>query len=148
MMLSGTFLDRDRLAENLLLQPNEVDYIDARVPMHDAALIIHHNPEMGKLIRGMTKISLSAFGDWQALELYGSIANKRPLPLKTKVLHYAVNTRQGNMIYSTVENNQHRNARFYVQNECNDKTQIPRWCSAERNLLQKTEWLFFDKVRS
>ena len=145
MMLSGTFLDRDRLAENLLLQPDEVNYIDARVPMHDSALIIHHNPDMGKLIRGMTGISVSAFGDWQALQLYNEIAGMR---YPTNFLHYAVNTRQGNMIYSAVENSQHLNDRFYVQNECNEKTQIPKWCSAEKTLMRKSDWLFFDKIRS
>ena len=145
MLLSGTFLDKERLAENLLIKDDEVNYIDARIPMHDSCLIIHHNPQMGKLIRGITGISSSAFGDWQALELYSRIAELRH---PTKILHYAVNTRRGNIIYSAVDNSQHRNERFYVQNECNERIQIPDWCSAERNMVRKSDWLFFDKIRS
>ena len=145
MMLSGTFLSQERIAETLLLHPDEVNYVDARVAMHDAALIIHHNPKMGKLIRGITGISLGGFGDCQVLEFYNMIAELRD---ETKVLHYAVNTRRGNTLYHIVENNQHLNGRFYVQNECPQKTQIPDWCSPEQTPLRKSDWLFFDKVRS
>ena len=145
MMLSGTFLDKERLAEHLIAHSDEIKYIDARIPMHDSCLIIHHNPQMGKLLRGMTGISLSAFADWPALELYSMIAEQKD-PIK--ILHYAVNTRRGNIIYSAVANNQQRNERFYVQNECNERIQIPNWCSAEEKHPRKENWLFFDKIRS
>jgi len=145
MMLSGTFLDKERLAEHLIAHSDEIKYIDARIPMHESCLIIHHNPHMGKLLKGMTGISLSVFADWPALELYSMIAEQKD---PTKILHYAVNTRRGNIIYSAVANNQQRNDRFYVQNECNERIQIPDWCSAERKHPRKDNWLFFDKIRS
>jgi len=148
MMLSGTFLDKERLAETLLVQSDDVNYIDARVPMHDSSLIIHHNPHMGKLISGVTGISLSQFGDPNVLELYNRVAQMRENTSGTKILHYGINTRQGNITYNAVEKNQHLNGRFYVQNECNKKTQIPDWCSPEGNSERKPDWLFFDKVRS
>ncbi|MFQ6043499.1 MAG: hypothetical protein ACE5PV_21805, partial [Candidatus Poribacteria bacterium] len=96
MMLSGTFLDRDRLSESLLLQPEELNYVDARVPMHREFLILHHNPDMGKLVRNLTGVSLACFSHNHARELYAKILRKRG---GTKFLHYAINTVQGNLFY-------------------------------------------------
>jgi len=89
MMLSGTFLNRDRLAESLLLQPEELNYVDARVPMHRELIILHHNPDMGKLVRNLTGVSLARLGHNHARELYCKIVQERE---GTKFLHYAINT--------------------------------------------------------
>jgi hypothetical protein len=145
MMLSGTFLDRDRLAESLLLHPDEINYVDARVPMHNEFLILHHNPDMGKLVRNLTDVSLAAFGNGHAMELYRRIVEKRQA---TKFLHYAINTLQGNIFYSGVSNDESRNQIFYVENECPKNTQIPKWCSAEEKEMRSDNWLFVDKLRS
>ena len=145
MMLSGTFLNRDRLAESLLLQPEEVNYVDARVPMHNECLILHHDPDMGKLVRNLTGVSLATFSNEHAMELYRRIVEKRPA---TKFLHYAINTLQGNVLYTGVSNDESRNGNFYVQNECPVRIQIPNWCSPEVKPNRSDNWLFIDKLRS
>jgi hypothetical protein len=145
MMLSGTFLNRDRLAESLLLQPEELNYVDARVPMHREFLILHHNPDMGKLVRNLTCVSLGVFGNDTIMELLRRIVEKRD---GTKFLHYAINTLQGNVFYTSVKNDESRNQIFYVENECPKNTQIPKWCSAEERKTRSDNWLFINKLRS
>ena len=145
IMLSGTFLNRDRLAESLLLQPEELNYVDARVPMHREFLILHHNPDMGKLVRNLTLVSLGVFGNNTVMELLRRIVGKRD---ETKFIHYAINTLQGNVFYTGVKKDESRNKIFYVENECPKNTQIPRWCSAEERKTRSDNWLFINKLRS
>ena len=146
MMLSGTFLDRDRLGESLLVKPDEINYIDARVPMHKECLILHHNPDMGKLVRNLTDVSLVTFGNGHIIEMYRRIVENRGA---TKFLHYAINTRQGNMFYGNIAKDKgETNSIFYVQNECPIRIQIPDWCSPEVKHKRSENWLFIDKLRS
>jgi len=154
MMLSGTFLNRDRLAESLLLQPEELNYVDARVPMHREFLILHHNPDMGKLVRNLTGVSLARFSHNHARELYAKIVQKRSgLPpasaaqAGTKFLHFSINTVQGNLFYGNLAKDE-ANSIFYVQNECPKRIQIPDWCSPEVKPERSLNWLFIDKLRS
>jgi DNA polymerase elongation subunit (family B) len=144
MMLSGTFLDRDRLAESLLLKKEELNYVDARVPMHRECLILHHNPDMGKLVRNLTGVSLARFSHNHARELYNKIVQKRS---DTKFLHYAINTVQGNLFYGNLAKDS-GNSIFYIQNECPKRIQIPDWCSPEVKPERSLNWLFIDKLRS
>jgi len=151
MMLSGTFLDRDRLAESLLLQPEELNYIDARVPMHREFLILHHNPDMGKLVRSLTGVSLARFSHNHARELYRKIVQKRSGLSRcnrgTKLLHFSINTVQGNLFYGNLAKDE-SNSIFYLQNECPKRIQIPDWCSPEVKPERSSNWLFIDKLRS
>ncbi|MBC8228804.1 hypothetical protein H8E77_04555, partial [bacterium] len=144
MMLSGTFLDRDRLAESLLLQKEELNYVDARVPMHKEFLILHHNPDMGKLVRNLTGVSLARFSHNHARELYSKIVQNRSA---TKFLHFSINTVQGNLFYGNLAKDE-GNSIFYIQNECPKRIQIPDWCSPEVKPDRSLNWLFIDKLRS
>jgi hypothetical protein len=151
MMLSGTFLNRDRLSESLLLQPEELNYVDARVPMHKEFLILHHNPDMGKLVRSLTLVSLARFSHNHARELYNKIVQERSALSRcnrgTKFLHYAINTVQGNLFYGNLAKDE-GNSIFYIQNECPKRIQIPDWCSPEVKPERSLNWLFIDKLRS
>jgi hypothetical protein len=144
MMLSGTFLLSDRLAESLLLKKEELNYVDARVPMHKEFLILHHNPDMGKLVRSLTGVSLARFSHNHARELYAKIVQKHSA---TKFLHYAINTVQGNLFYGNLAKDE-ANSIFYIQNECPKRIQIPDWCSPEVKPERSLNWLFIDKLRS
>ena len=144
MMLSGTFLNRDRLSESLLLQPEELNYVDARVPMHKEFLILHHNPDMGKLVRSLTLVSLARFSHNHARELYSKIVQNRSA---TKFLHFSINTVQGNLFYGNLAKDE-GNSIFYIQNECPKRIQIPDWCSPEVKPDRSLNWLFIDKLRS
>jgi hypothetical protein len=144
MMLSGTFLNRDRLAESLLLQKEELNYVDARVPMHKELIILHHNPDMGKLVRNLTLVSLARFSHNHVRELYNKIVQERE---GTKFLHYAINTVQGNLFYGNLAKDE-GNSIFYIQNECPKRIQIPDWCSPEVKPERSLNWLFIDKLRS
>ena len=144
MMLSGTFLDRDRLAESLLLQPEELNYVDARVHIHRECLILHHNPNMGKLVRSLTGVSLARFSHNHARELYAKIVQNRSV---AKFLHFSINTVQGNLFYGNLAKDE-ANSIFYIQNECPKRIQIPDWCSPEVKPERSLNWLFIDKLRS
>jgi hypothetical protein len=113
--------------------------------MHKEFLILHHNPDMGKLVRNLTGVSLAVFGNNTVMELLRQIVGKRD---GTKSIHYAINTLQGNVFYTGVKNDESRNQIFYVENECPKNTQIPRWCSAEEKKIRSDNWLFINKLRS
>ena len=119
IMLSGTFLEHEKLAESLLIRPDEIDYRDARVSLHKNALIIHHNPQFGKL--APDNISLAAFGNKHLAQLA-----RRAMELRqgTKILAFEVNSRQGNVLYSGMSNDR-QNAIMWLQNECRSDLAIP-----------------------
>ena len=142
ILLSGTFLSHEMLAETLLMRPDEIEYVDVRAQMHRNMIIVHHNPEFGRL--APDNIRLGTFGNDKLVELVKRLVELLP---STKTLVFQRNTADGNILYWGMRHDA-SNQIFQIENICGDDRLTPKWDSMENRETQSENLFTIDKLRS
>lgn len=136
-LLSGTFLNREMVAANLLVESHRVNLSMLDTDFHKSALIIAHNPNR----RDGTK----DFPLWCAPKLYESIQSQLP---DLKVLHFATNTKKAGETFKAFCEMSSFSQKFKIENRHKGLLERDLLSSCEESEDSRTAIACIDKLRS
>ena len=139
ILLSGTFLHR-KLVSACLLDKN-ISYQNHKVEFHKNAVILTHNPLMGK--KFATPYRLHNLEEAHLKKIYEGLAD-----LPAKILHFGVNTKNSNRLFKMLQDDLNFTELYRLENHCNKSCEIDDNNKKEKDIPEAANLLVIDKLRS
>jgi|GEM_PF-4593146 len=145
MVMSGTILQPSMFAKLLMLSEDEIEFHDAKVPMHKHAHILVHTRRLGHCLSDRA-LRLASLQDNDLKDILVDVKHSVP---GIKVLWFATNSKKAdNLFYSCVHTSNFRPDWEIVGEQDPATSKICSWSTPERRSNRSLPMITIDKLRS
>lgn len=140
-LLSGTFLAQS--FPKALFLGEEIDYKNLKTPLHKQVAILIHNPTYGR--KQNNRFKSYPIDPISLTHLYKRITDAANV---AKVLHFAVSSLEGNILFKQLINNPSFSANYRIENHCRLNCEVDDKNMREKQEEEALNHLVIDKLRS